>query len=413
MRACMVAYTFYETDNRVRRYAETLVRRGDHVDAIVLRRPGQTPFDMICGVNVYRIQYRVIDESHPVSYLVKLLTFLLRSLYLLTERHIRRPYNLIHVHSIPDFEVFSTLVTRILGAKIILDIHDIVPELYASKFRISKKSLPFRLLVWMEWLSIRYSHHVIIANHLWYERLVTRSARPEHCSTILNYPDPLLFRRSRGKRTEDPATFVLCYPGTLSWHQGVDLIVQAVAKLREAAPNIRLLVFGDGPERGRLQGLVRELHLEDQVTVGGGVAIEEVAAAMENVDLGVEPKRKQTFGNEALSTKILEFMAMGVPVLASDTLINQRYFNGGLVDFFNSDDVDDLAASILRLMNDPERRGALRERGSQYIQINNWDTKMHEYLDLVDRLVGPSVHKPLLRFHGSSISDSNQPSSNQ
>ncbi|WP_263358372.1 glycosyltransferase [Acidicapsa ligni] len=407
----MVAYTFYETDNRVRRYAETLVRRGDQVDAIVLRRPGQTPFDVIRGVNVYRIQKRVVDETHPFTYLAKLLFFLLRSFYMLSTHHLRRHYDLIHVHSIPDFEVFSTLIPRLMGAKIILDIHDIVPELYASKFKISIKSFPFRLLVWMEKLSVRYSHHVIIANHLWFERLVSRSASLERCSTILNYPDPLIFHSVKGPATQHSDEFVMCYPGTLSWHQGVDLIILAVARLRDKAPNLRLLVFGDGPERDKLQALVKEHRLENQVTIGAGVALEQVAEVMRHVDLGVEPKRKRSFGNEALSTKILEFMAMDVPVLASDTLINQRYFSGGLVDFFVSDDVDDLASAIFRLMNDSQRCATMRERGLQYIQLNNWDAKMHEYLDLVDVLVQPQTKKPSPHFHRGTLSDSDQPSS--
>ena len=144
MRACMVAYTFYEPDNRVRRYAETLVKRGDSVDAIVLRQKGQSPFDVIGGVHVHRIQQRVINEGNPLTYLIKLLLFLLRSAWMLAWRHLRAPYDLIHVHSVPDFQVFATLIPRLMGAKVILDIHDIVPELYASKFRISQESLLFR-----------------------------------------------------------------------------------------------------------------------------------------------------------------------------------------------------------------------------------------------------------------------------
>jgi hypothetical protein len=73
MKACMLAYTFYDADNRVRRYAEALVRRGDQVDAIALAREGQPAFEVIRGVRVYRIQKRVIDETGPFSYLIKLL----------------------------------------------------------------------------------------------------------------------------------------------------------------------------------------------------------------------------------------------------------------------------------------------------------------------------------------------------
>jgi glycosyltransferase involved in cell wall biosynthesis len=387
MKACMVAYTFYETDNRVRRYAETLVRRGDEVDAIVLRRPGQSAFEVIQGVRVFRIQERVIDEARPLDFLIKLLMFLLRSSWLLATRHLRGRYDLIHVHSVPDFEVFSTLLPKIMGAKVILDIHDIVPELYASKFKIAVGSLPFRLLVAMEKLSVRYADHVIIANHLWEERLTSRSCAPEHCTTILNYPDPRIFR-GRGQRSAPQSDeFVMCYPGTLSHHQGVDLIISAMAALGDEASKMKLIVFGDGPEQGRLREMVQQYGLQDRVTIGAGVALEKVAEAMEGVSLGVEPKRKKSFGNEALSTKILEFMAMGVPVLASDTVINRRYFDGGLVEFFDSENVADLAAAILRLAKDAPRRAELIERGREFVQLNTWDVKSHEYLNLVDRLV--------------------------
>lgn len=392
MRACMVAYTFYETDNRVRRYAETLVRRGDQVDAIVLRRAGQSSFEVINGVNVYRIQRRVIDEGGPLSYLVKLLLFFVRSMWCLTRRHLKQSYDLIHVHSVPDFEVFCTLIPRLMGAKVILDIHDIVPELYASKFKIGERSLPFRMLVLMEKLSVVYSNHIIVANDLWTERLGRRSGHPEKCTTILNYPDPRIFRLQPPKPRKD-GEFVMCYPGTLSWHQGVDLVIDAMAQLGDRAGNLKLIVFGDGAERDRLNAMVKDYGLDDRVSIGGGVPIEQVASAMASADLGIEPKRKRSFGNEALSTKILEFMAVGVPVLASDTRINRMYFEDGLIAFFESEDIDDLAREILRLIEQPAIGSGLRERGVKFIEQNNWDIKKHEYLDLVDGLVYGTVRE--------------------
>lgn len=120
MRMCMVAYTYYEGDNRVRRYAETLVKRGDTVDAIVLRQDGAASFTNVSGVNVYKVQRRTINERFKIEYLLKLVTFLIRSFFRLTYLHIRHRYDLIHVHSIPDFEVFAALGAKLLGAKVVL-----------------------------------------------------------------------------------------------------------------------------------------------------------------------------------------------------------------------------------------------------------------------------------------------------
>jgi glycosyltransferase involved in cell wall biosynthesis len=386
MNVCMLAYTFYETDNRVRRYAEVLARRGDRVDAIVLRREGQRRLEVIKGVCIHRIQKRRVDEKGPLSYLLKLLAFFLRSAWAITARHLRKPYDIVHVHSVPDFQVFATLIPRLLGAQVILDIHDIVPEFYASKFKVDERSFVFRALLLIERLSIAYSNHVIIANHLWHLKLTQRSVKPQNCTAIINYPDPSIFSRhpptESGKRD-----FVMCYPGTLNRHQGVDLAINAVALLRDKAPQLKFLIIGDGPDRKMVADMIRQQCLEDRVSLSGLIPMEQVAEVMATVDLGVVPKRSDSFGNEAFSTKIMEFMAMGVPVVASKTRIDQYYFHQGQVQFFESGKPEDLSAKILELVQHPIKREALRARGLEFIKQNNWDIKKHEYLDLVDRLV--------------------------
>ena len=386
MRACMLAYTFYEADNRVRRYAEALAKRGDEVDAIALRRDGQPRFEVIRGVRVYRIQERRIDEKGPFSYLWKLLLFFLRSTWFLAVHRLRSKYDVIHVHSVPDFEVFATIVPRLSGTRIILDIHDLVPEFYASKFKVGERSFVFRLLLLIERLSTAYSDRVIISNHLWKEKLIRRSVPPEKCAAIINYPDPSIFRQSP-KPATNRGDFLMCYPGTLNQHQGLDVAIRAMVLLRGNVPNLKFLIIGDGPDREKLKAMVKQEHLEDRVTVQGFVPIETVADTMAMVDLGVVPKRRDSFGNEAFSTKIMEFMAMGVPVVVSNTRIDQYYFNDELVQFFESDNAQDLADKIEGLLKDSEKRNALCAEARKFIEENNWDVKKNEYLDLVDALV--------------------------
>lgn len=390
MNVCMVAYSFYDSDNRVRRYAESLAQRGEYVEALSLRRPGQAAYEIVRGVHVHRIQERVVNERGPLSYLIRLLLFFFRSAFFLTKTHLRRPYGLIHVHSVPDFQVFATLLPRFTGAKIILDIHDIVPEFYASKFGVSEQSLAFRLLLLVEKLSCSFAHHVIIANHIWYEKLLNRSVKTGHCTAMINYPDCSIFYR-RPEAAPDPSRFVLCYPGTLNWHQGLDVAVRAMAIVRETVPHAQLWIVGDGAERDNLKRLVHELGLADTVLLRGLVPIEGVATIMSSVDLGVVPKRSNSFGNEAFSTKIMEFMAMGVPVLASETRIDRYYFDGELVRFFQSGSPEDMAVKIIELIDNLPDRQALIAKANAFIAQNSWDVKKVDYLSLVDHLVSPTL----------------------
>ena len=168
---------------------------------------------------------------------------------------------------------------------------------------------------------------------------------------------------------------------------GVDLAVGAIALLRKKEPILRLLIIGDGPDRNKLYTMVQEQGLDDRITLTDMIPLEQVAETMAHIDLGVVPKRKNSFSDEAFSTKIMEFMAMGVPVLASDTRIDQWYFDGGEVQFFESENVHDLATKIMDLASNPAKRDALKAHGMQFIAKNNWDIKKHEYFELVDRLI--------------------------
>ena len=121
IRVCMLTYSFYETDSRVKRYAETLAERGDPVDIISLRNSGQPSFEKVKGVNIYRIQERNFDEKGKFSYLERLLRFLILSSFYLSKQHLKNPYKLIHVHSVPDFEVLAAFLPKLFGCKLILD----------------------------------------------------------------------------------------------------------------------------------------------------------------------------------------------------------------------------------------------------------------------------------------------------
>src|ERR1019366_3267693 len=146
-RVCMLVYSNYEADGRVRRYAETLAGRGDHVDVIALDDgAGQLGDASISGVTVHRIQHRERNERSKWTYASRLLRFLLASSVFLTRRQDRVRYDLVHVHNVPDFLVFAAWYAKWGGAKLILDIHDIVPELFADKFSTSKDRIYGKVL---------------------------------------------------------------------------------------------------------------------------------------------------------------------------------------------------------------------------------------------------------------------------
>jgi glycosyltransferase involved in cell wall biosynthesis len=385
LRVCMVAYTFYECDNRVMRYAETLVQEGHDVEVFALQTADLPEHETICGVRVHRLQTRRVNERGQLSYAWRIWLFLLRAFFQVTKNDWKHRYDLVHVHSVPDFLVFAALFPRLRGTPVILDIHDILPEFYLGKFGGGKDSSVFRLLTFAERICANTASHVIIANHIWRDRLISRSVSPDRCTVVLNSPDRSIFHFNQ-QHPRKGDRFLLLYPGTLNWHQGLDIAIRAFAKISAQVPNADFHIYGEGPSRAHLAVLIKELGLEHRVFLLDPVNIREIAGVMEKADLGVVPKRKDNFGNEAFSTKIFEFMAVGVPVIVSDTRIDRYYFDDSLVKFFNGGDDDDLARGMLDLIQHPEKRRALVSNASNFIDSNDWMAKKQEYLDLVARL---------------------------
>jgi glycosyltransferase involved in cell wall biosynthesis len=384
---CMVAYTAYEADNRVRRYAETLAKRGDQVDVIAVRIADfGLPETEINGVTVHRVQSREHNERSKWTYVQRLLRFLLRSSAALTRLHKRNQYDVVHIHNMPDFLVFAAWYPKLTGAKLILDIHDVVPELFANKFQTTFRSAYVRLLKTIEKASAKFVDHVIVSNHLWYKTVVARSVPEKKCSVLINHVDPEMFARHSRTRTDD--RFIVLFPGSLQWHQGLDVAIEAFAQVKRKVPKAEFHIYGGsgGDMRPALMQMVERLDLSDSIKFYRGVPLHKMAQLIANADMGVVPKRADSFGNEAYSTKIMEFMSQGVPVVVSRTKIDTFYFEEGVVHFFKSGDSKAMAEAMLDVINSPDLRESLVKRGYDYVDHNGWARKKKEYLDLIDSL---------------------------
>jgi len=384
-RVCMVAYSSYKNDARITRYAEALVERGDHVDVLALQSRLETSrFERIGGVNVFRLQARFGKrQKSRLGYLFPSLKFLARSSWWLMRQHLRQPYDVIHVHNVPDFLVFAAAFPKLLGCKVILDIHDILPEFYGSKFS-ANGGRAVSLLRFVERVSSRVADHVIISNDLWFEKYRTRTGANGKCSVLINNVDPTMFRPLPRTRNDD--RLIVLFPGGLQWHQGLDIAIRAFRRVVAEMPNAELHIYGDGDMKPTLVQLTNELGLNRHVKFFDPRPVREIAEIMANADLGIVPKRADSFGNEAYSTKIMEFMSVGVPVAVSNTRIDRFYFNDSVVRFFESGNEESLAKAVIELLRDGELRKRLAARASEYAARNSWMLRKHDYFKILNAL---------------------------
>ena len=386
MKVCMITYSLYEMDPRVRREAESLVSRGDMVDVICLRGEDTKKHDHLEGVEVYRIIQRS-DEARSVDYFLNLMRFFFASAYRITKLFFTRRYDIIHIISYPDFEVFATLIPKMFGAKIVLNIHELNPEFFARKFMFHATHIVVRLLKWIEKISCRFAHHVITITDTYKEILVKRSIPESKCTVLLSVPDPKTFTPIERKANADMITIMSF--GKLSEHYGIDLLIRALDTVTQHIPTARLEVNAyDGPEREAIMKLVEDLQLEEFVrfNITKLRPLDEYSEMIQEADIGVDPRRGGLFVEDTLSSVILNFFTKGIPTVASRTKAAKDYFNESMVMFFEPDNYHDLARCIIDLCKHPRKREELVRNADQFIQQHSWERYEKIYHELNDNL---------------------------
>lgn len=397
MNVCMVVLGKYESDARVRRVAEALAKRGDTVDVICVeplssknnfsknsKKHGS--FGGTGSVNLYRINDNKYLGTNPLNYLVKILIYLFKSGFLLSKLHFRKRYDVVHIHGVPNFEVFASIIPKLLGAKIILDIHDLVPEFFARKFHISPDHLVVKCLLLEEKICAALADHVITVTEPWRLKLINRSVSRDKCTVIMNVPDPAIFKPTNNSQKRKTDTFNILYYGTFSEITGTDLLVKAMKQIKDTIPNSKLTVIGGGPQHSRLVTLSKELRLTDCIDIRPGIPTPQLPKLIEEADICVDPKRNGLFAGETFSVKLMEYIAIRKPVVASKTTANSYYLNEAIVEFFEPGNEDSLARAVINLYQHPKRRKQLIENSSIFQKQHNWPNYKKVYLELVDCL---------------------------
>ena len=143
-RICIVRQFYYPADPRVRREAEALASEGHEVDVICLRQADEPAREVVNGVSIYRLS---LDHQRGSvrRYLYEYGAFFVMAFVTLLRLFVRWRYDIVHVNTIPDFLVFVSAVCKLFGARVILDMHECVPELYRTKYGFG----PRHPMIWL------------------------------------------------------------------------------------------------------------------------------------------------------------------------------------------------------------------------------------------------------------------------
>ena len=381
-RALIVAYTNYVHDGRVKRHAEALAARGDSVDVICLDRVGQLNGVNIVGLDIPR--YRGASKS---SYLSNYIRFFIKAAAIATRRGIRQKYDVVIACTMPDAVVLCAVPLRLMGSRVVLDVHDTMPELYRDKFGGRRGALGARLLMIEERVSAALADRVLAVHEPHRQRLVQSGISPSKIHVVMNSPDSRIFGSCPRTNQPDGNFTVVCH-GTLARRLGLDVAIKAVAILKERIPRLRLRIVGEGDYRREAKNLVTALRLEQMVTFEDPVPIEQLPALLAHAAVGLVPNRASSATHLMLPVKLMEYASLGIPSIAARLDTIERYFGEDAVRYFEPDNEASLAEAILDLYGRPELWRCLALRGRAVACQVSWPTQRSHFYHAIDSLLG-------------------------
>lgn len=409
MNVLMITESNFPLDTRVSQEAFTLAKHGHKISVIALREEEQLFFETIDNVKVYRIPKIELFKSSKhyrssslgrigkyfilakgiIGYGFEFMYFTLASFVLTLFAVAKDRIKVIHAHNPPDTLVFVALPLRPCGVRFVFDHHDLSPDLFLEKYAW-QGSLVYRLLLLLEKLSCNTADMIITTNESYRSIEMKRcGVTAEKICVVRNGPDlnkvkaaePIKSIRKKGKT-------ILCYLGAINVQDGVQYLVDVLAKLvhKHKRRDILLLIIGDGDYLSEIRNRSRKLDVEEYVIFTGLVLDKnEVNRYLSTADIFVDAAAYSFLNDNSTFIKHMEYMIFQKPVV-SFALKESMYTLGNAGVFVPSGEYDEMAGKIIELINDEERRNELGDRSKKRVRAFGWDVVSKPLINAYEQL---------------------------
>jgi glycosyltransferase involved in cell wall biosynthesis len=392
LRVAMIHLSDFTLDSRVQRHARALAERGDEVHLVGIGRPQRLSVGA-GSIQVHPVGARKA-RGGAGTYVRSYGSFLARAFARVTALDLRHSFDIVEAHNMPDLVVLAALAPRLRGAPVVLDVHDTFPELFAEKFSTSRQGLGVRLVRWEERSAAAMSSHVVVVTEQARGRLNSRGVGVKKTTVVMNSPDervfgpprpPVRWPVSAGLSPRSPLRIL--YHGGLAPRFGVETLIRAVGLLGEQAPAMELRVCGSGGERESLEALAREVAPGRVDLAREPVPFALIPGELERAHIGVVPTAQDPFTELLLPVKLLEYVHMGLPVVASRLPCICEYFREGEeLCMVTPGDPHELAGALRELSLDPKGARERAGRARSAVAPIAWERQRERYLALVDEL---------------------------
>jgi glycosyltransferase involved in cell wall biosynthesis len=377
----------YPQDTRVKNEADALTEAGYVVTVICLRKQGQSPSEVVNGVQVYRLPRVEFFQKTPVEnptvsqrvwlkvkslfgYVSEYVYFTSACFVMSVYVAFKHGFDVIHAHNPPDTLWLVALPWKLVGKKYIFDHHDLCPELYQSRFG-ADHDLFSTVLQWVEWGNLKLATRLIATNESYKQIQIERGGRkPEDIFVVRNGPNRMRMQPSAASpRLRAMGKTILVYVGSLNPQDGVDYLLRALKHLvydlkRE---DFFCVIMGSGDSLQDLRDLARTLKLEPFVELTGWISDADLQANLAAADICMDPDPSSPLNNVSTWIKVMEYMAHGKPIVTFD-LKETRYSAQDAAIYVPCNDEVAFAAATAALMDSPELREKMGRFGRERVE---------------------------------------------
>jgi glycosyltransferase involved in cell wall biosynthesis len=356
-------------DTRVWKEAASLRDSGYEVTVLCPRGKGYLQrHEVISGIHIYR-HPMPREGNGAVGYLYEYGSALIWEFLYAWWIYLRRGFHVIQGCNPPD-DIFLVVVPfKLFGVKYIFDHHDANPELYLSKY--GKKGILYKIQVWLERMTYRFSDVVMATNDSYAELAITRGGlAPEDVFVIRNGPDLETFKAvPPNSALKYGKPYLVGYVGNMSVQEGLDILLDVALHIKNSGRrDVHITCVGGGPGLAGLRQMVKDKNVEDVVNFTGRVPDQELLEVLSTADVCVNPDKPCEMNDISTMIKIMEYMALGKPIVQFD--LKEGRFSAQNASLYsnNDDQVNDFANKILWLLDHPGERKKMGEFGRRRVE---------------------------------------------
>ncbi|HYN64773.1 MAG TPA: glycosyltransferase [Candidatus Limnocylindrales bacterium] len=383
----IVVHAVYAGDARIRRQGDALLRAGHEVDVFCLRGPEDAAEETNGALRIVRLPVNRAFTSFA-GHVAEYLAFAGLAAVRLAREHRRRRYQLIQVATVPDFLAFAAIPIRLNGVPLLLDLHEDMPEFFRDRFRHPLLRPMMPVISGSARAAAAVANEIITVHEPLRQLSIARGVPPDKISVVMNSADTRLFDAGRHARRPfmEDGELRLVHHSNLQRLYGLDVAIEALALIDPVALPHRLDVYGDGPFRPAVEAAIARTGTADRVHLHGKVPIDDLPALLAGSDIGLVPSVPEAYLQYSLSTKLLEYAAMGLPTIATDLATFRAHFSGEAIRYIPGADPTALAAAIRELAADPATASRLGAEAHRQAAAYDWEVQAARYVEIVERL---------------------------